>query len=148
MWVTLRVGLPEDAPSPPAFGGSQIYSARTAALRRAGGALGTFFCDASNVDTRDDDGHYLVRRSWKHFDAILDFMRDGSCSLPGGYVPTTYDTRPPSSEDDELLEFVREVAYYGLPELLLQAMRKLLTLKYGANPQTLALLKARGLPVG
>jgi len=139
--VTLRVGLPDgEAP--------QIYSASTARLRRAGGRLGAFFSDLSNVDAnRDDDGHYIVPRSWKHFDAILAFMRDGSCSLPQAYVPTTYDVRRASSEEEELLDFLREASYYGLAELVSQAMRRLLSLRYGANPHILSLLRAEGLPV-
>lgn len=110
MWVTLRVGLPEGEVSPPAFQGSQVYSARTSALKRAGRYFGAFFGDPSKVEEgRDEEGHYLVHRSWKHFDAILDYIRDGSCSLPTAYVPSTYDNRPASREDEELLEFVREV---------------------------------------
>ena len=27
-------------------------------------------------------------RSWKHFGAVLEFLRDGSCELPNGYAPS------------------------------------------------------------
>ena len=49
----------------------------------------------------------MVPRSWKHFDAILDFVRDGSCVLPTAYTPSTYDSRPATTEADELLDFLR-----------------------------------------
>ena len=53
---------------------------------------------------------YQVRRSWKHFERILSFLRDGACALPGAYEPRTMDNRRASSEEEELLEFVREAS--------------------------------------
>ena len=80
------------------FGGTQVFSVRASALKRTGSHLRDFFSDAANVDTNcDAEGHYLVRRSWKHFARILEFLRDGSCELPEAYTPTTYDNRPASS---------------------------------------------------
>ena len=35
---------------------------------------------------------------------MLDYVRDGSVSLPSAYTPTTYDNRPASTEEQELLE--------------------------------------------
>ncbi|KAL1504450.1 hypothetical protein AB1Y20_010856 [Prymnesium parvum] len=149
MWVSLRVGLPEHLASPEGFQGSQVYSARTMSLRGAGTYFARFFSDTSNVDVgRDADGHYLVHRSWKHFDAILDYIRDGACSLPKAYTPSTYDNRSASTEEDELREFLREASFFGLKDLLQQAMRQLMKLRYGDSPQMLTLLKQRGLPVG
>eukprot|EP00965_Chrysotila_dentata_P036350 1210714-Pleurochrysis_carterae.AAC.3 len=146
MWISLKVGLPDDAKGViPAFAGYQVFSARSAALRGAGGYFAAFFSDASNVDLRDADGHYAVHRSWKHFDAILDYIRDGACTLPTAYVPSTYDNRPASTEESELLEFLREAHFYKLSTLVDMAMPKLLNLKYGANAQMLALLRGKRL---
>ena len=62
-----------------------------AVLKTSNEELKAFFSDVANVDSnRDADGHYLVPRSWKHFGAMLEYMRDGSCELPTGYKPTTY----------------------------------------------------------
>ena len=84
-------------------------------------------------------------RSWKHFNTILEYIRDGSCVLPTAYEANTYDNRPASSEEDELREFVREAGFYGLRDLVEQATDKLLKLRYGGNPTMLGLMKAKGL---
>ena len=55
-------------------------------------------------------------RRHKHFDAILEFIRDGNLSLPGAYQPKSLDNRPATSEEQELLEFLREAHFYGVPE--------------------------------
>ena len=142
MLVTLKVGLPSHAKGvPPAFTGSQIFSARSATLRRAGGYFKGFFSNTANVNLCDEDGCYLVERSWKHFDAILDYIRDGSCTLPTAYVPSTYDNRPASTEEQELLEFLREAHFYGLNLLIDQVVPKLLSVKYGCNPRLLELFR-------
>ena len=141
MLVTLKVGLPLSAkPLLPVFTGSQVFSARSATLRRAGGYFQTFFSNPWNVDKCDEDGHYVILRSWKHFDAILDYIRDGACALPTAYVPSTYDNRPATSDEQELLEFLREAHFYGLKPLVDEVMPKLLFLKYGSNPTLLKLL--------
>jgi len=146
MWISLSVGYPPETPGIiPAFAGKVVFSARSATLRRAGKYFGDFFSDPANVDKKDADGHYEVHRSWKHFEAILDFVRDGSCTLPTAYVPKTYDNRPPSSEEQELLEFLREAGFYGIEPLVDMVMPKLLKLKYGENQNLLNLLKAKGL---
>ena len=120
--------------------------------------------------SKDADGHYAVHRSWKHFEAILDHIRDGATTLPRGYVPTTYDTRPASTDAEELLEFVREARadaapraptrsprlthttppraqahFYGIKPLLRAAVPALLRAKFGSNPRLLELLAERGL---
>ena len=41
----------------------------------------------------------MITRSWKHFDALLDYMRDGAVALPTAYTPTTYDNRKASTEE-------------------------------------------------
>ena len=83
------------------FGGQQVFSVRSSVLKRAGTHFRAFFTNPANVDTnRDVDGHYLVSRSWKHFGAILEYLRDGSCALPKGYVPSTYDNRPASTDEE------------------------------------------------
>ena len=84
-------------------------------------------------------------RSWKHFGAILEYLRDGSCALPAGYTPSTYDNRPASTEEEELREFVREAGFYGLTSLVQQATSRLLAVRYGGSPQMIQLLTARGL---
>jgi hypothetical protein len=145
MWISLKVGLPEGATPEPSFAGSQTYSVRTMSLKRAGTHFRTFFGDVDNVDEREADNSYPVHRSWKHFGAICEYLRDGSCALPGAYVPKTQDNRPASSEEAELLEFAREAAFYGLRPLLEQAVPKLLRLRYGANVRMLELLKEKGL---
>jgi myosin heavy subunit len=144
MWVSLRVGLGGEEVG--TFAGTQVFSVRSAALKAAGTHFRAFFTDAANVDAnRDDDGHYLVRRSWKHFGAVLEYIRDGSCELPRGYTPSTYDNRPASSDEQELLEFVREAAFYGLQPLVRQASTRLLTLRYGSNEVMMAALRSKGL---
>jgi len=146
LWISLKVGLPDDAPGhDPAFPGYQVFSARSAVLKRAPRYFKDYFTNADNVGNRDADGHYLVPRSWKHFDAILDQVRDGSCSLPTAYTPSTYDNRPPSSEEQELLEFLREAHFYGIEELVAKAMPRIITLKYGTNKVMLDLLRKKGL---
>ena len=146
MWISLRVGLPEEKPSPPSFPGTQVFAVRSMALKRSGTHFRAFFSDPANVDTnRDAEGHYLVERSWKHFGTILEYMRDGSCALPSAYVPSTYDNRTASSEEDELLEFVREAGYYGISELFTRGTSRLLQLRYGQNERMLTLLGAKGL---
>jgi len=175
MWVSLKVGLADDAtegePSAggtrrrsvsqdkrasasqpdaataeplPAFAGYQVFSARSATLKKGGLYFAAFFSDPTNVDTKGDDGHYLIRRSWKHFDAILEYIRDGSVALPTAYVPKTYDNRPPSTEQEELLEFLREAHFYGIKPLVDEVIPKLIQIRYGSNPKLVALLKARG----
>ena len=57
MWVSLRVGLPDTETGPVGFQGSQVYSARTASLKRAGGFFAAFFSDPANVNA-NRDGHY------------------------------------------------------------------------------------------
>ena len=111
----------------------------------AGHYFKAFFTNTDNLDLRGDDGHFLVPRSWKHFDAILDHIRDGSCSLPTAYTPSTYDNRPPSTEEQELLEFLREAHFYGIEELVARAMPRIITLKYGTNKVMLELLRNKGL---
>ena len=150
MWVSLKVGLNDDeeaegreAGSDP-FGGCAIFSARSAPLKKAGTYFKKFFSDAANVDVKDGD-HYRVRRSHKHFEALLDHIRDGAMDLPKAYTPTTYDNRPASTEAEEVTEFMREAHFYGLEELLKKAMPRLVTLTYGTNPIMLGLLKERGL---
>mmetsp|Transcript_39822 Transcript_39822/g.66038 ORF Transcript_39822/g.66038 Transcript_39822/m.66038 type:complete len:382 (+) Transcript_39822:1642-2787(+) len=146
LWVSLKVGFPpETAGVLPAFAGHQIFSARSAVLRRAGIYFKDFFSDPTNAEKRDEDGHFRVQRSWKHFDAILDYIRDGSCALPKAYVPSTYDNRPASSEEQELLEFLREAHFYGLEPLVDLVIPKVISLKYGENPQLLQLLRKRGI---
>jgi len=147
MMVSLKVGLPPGVAPDPCFAGSRTFSMLTMSLKRNGGTyFRRFFSDPSNVDTRDDDGHYEVHRSWKHFGAIHTFMREGACDLPGLYVPaTTYDNRPASSEADELLEFAREAAFYGMRALVELAVPKLLLVRYGDNTRMLESFRARGL---
>ena len=148
MWISLKVGLPEgmEGSAEPTFLGSQVFAVRTMSLKRAGTHFKAFFSNAANVDVnRDADGHYLVPRSWKHFNTILEYIRDGSCVLPTAYEANTYDNRPASSEEDELREFVREAGFYGLRDLVEQATDKLLKLRYGGNPTMLGLMKAKGL---
>jgi len=129
-----------------ASGGTQVFSVRSMALKKAGTHFRAFFSDPANVDAnRDEDGHYLVPRSTKHFGAFLEYIRDGSCELPTAYTPTTYDNRPASTECDELLEFAREAAFYGLKPLLEQASSRMLTLTYGENKAMLQLLRSKGL---
>jgi len=147
MWISLKVGLPEEGPAAePSFPGQKVFAVRTMSLKRQGTHLRRFFSDHANVDVgRDADGTYLVPRSYKHFGAICEFLRDGSCALPVAYVPSTYDNRPASSEEAELLEFAREAAFYGLRELLELAVPKLLGARYGGNARMLELLRAKSL---
>ena len=100
---------------------------------------------ATVTDARDAEGYYIVPRSWKHFGAILEYIRDGSCALPTGYTPSTYDNRPASTEEQELLEFAREAGFYGLRSLLEDSTTRLLTLTYGGNAAMMALLRGKGL---
>jgi hypothetical protein len=145
MWVTLEVGPAQNTDLEPPFNSSQVFSARSGVLRRAGGFLCDYFSDEGNVDAKTDGGHYRVLRSWKHFESILDFIRDGACSLPKGYTPSTYDNRPATTEEHELLEFVREVGFYRLAPLAHDATARLLNCRYVASPTMLQLLRARGL---
>ena len=55
-------------------------------------------------------------------------------------MPSTYDNRPATSDEQELLEFLREAHFYGLKPLVDEVMPKLLFLKYGSNPTLLKLL--------
>ena len=145
MWISLKVGLPEDAVPEASFPGHQVHAVRAMSLKRAGTYFRAFFGDVANVDSnRDDEGHYLVPRSYKHFGTILEFIRDGSCQLPGAYVPSTYDNRPASTEEQELLEFLREAHFYGIKELVDAVMPKVITCRYGQNEQLLKLLRERG----
>jgi len=148
MWISLKVGLgePEEGAETTAFSGYQVFSARSAILKKAGKYFKEFFTNTDNVDeNRDADGHYLVPRSWKHFDAILDHIRDGSLVLPKAYTPSTYDNRKASTEQEELMEFLQEAHFYGLKELVEAAMPRLLTIMYESNPPLLGHLRARGL---
>jgi len=144
MWVSLQVGLPEEAEQPPAFTGTQVFSARSAVLRRAGGYLLDFFGDSANVGCKTDGGHYRIERSWKHFEAVLDYVRDGSCALPAAYSPKSQDNRRASSEEEELREFVREAGFYRIRPLLDLATSRLLHCRY-SSPRMLSLLAERGL---
>ena len=83
-------------------------------------------------------------RRHKHFEAILDYIRDGSITLPKAYTPTTYDNRPASTEEQELLEFLREAHFYGIEELVNLVMPKVIVCRYGTNEQLLKLLRERG----
>lgn len=146
MWVTLQIGLADDDPNhEPAFSGCQVFSARSGVLRRAGGLLCEYFSDEANVEAKTEDGHYRIHRSWKHFEAILDYIRDGSCSLPKAYTPSTYDNRPATTEEQELLEFVREVGFYRIGKLARDATVRLLRCRYADSPRMLELLHTRGL---
>ena len=147
MWISLKVGLSaEDGTDAPSAAASQVYAVRSMALKRAGTHFKAFFSDPANVDVnRDADGHYLVLRSPKHFGAILEYIRDGSCEMPKGYQPKSQDIRKATSDADELLEFTREAAFYGLRELVEQAMPMMLKITYGSNKQMLTLLAAKGL---
>ena len=148
MWVSLRVGIgaADGEPGGGAFGGSQVFSVRAASLKGAGTFFRAFFSDQANVDAnRDADGHYLVPRSSKHFATLLEFMRDGSCELPCAYVPSTYDNRAASSEEQELREFLHEASFYGLRPLVESATTRLLTLRYGGNGAMMSALRAKGL---
>jgi len=148
MWVSLIVGLPEeDADHKPWDGTPQVFSARSAVLKKpsAGIYFSSFFGDGNNADERKDaKGHYIVPRRHKHFDAILDYIRDGAITLPKAYTPTTYDNRPASTEEQELLEYLREVHYYGIAELVDLVIPKLLQCRYGTNQRLMQLLRERG----
>ena len=148
MWVSLLVGLPEDdAEHKPWDGTPQVFSARSGVLKKpaAGVYFSSFFGDGANADERKDaKGHYIVPRRHKHFDAILDYIRDGAITLPDAYTPTTYDNRPASTEETELLEYLREVHYYGIAELVDLVIPKLLQCRYGANQRLMQLLRERG----
>jgi len=98
----------------------QVYSLRLVHLHRAPGVIGAFFSDAANaaIAERDEAGRVIVRRPFKHFQAIADFLRDGSCAMPVGYRPSTYDTRPATKDDDEMLELLREAHAYRLEPLV------------------------------
>tara|TARA_B100000795_G_scaffold47693_1_gene31353 strand:+ start:195 stop:1487 length:1293 start_codon:yes stop_codon:yes gene_type:complete len=115
MWISLKVGLPEDAADhKPWDGQPTVFSARSGVLKRpsAGIYFSSFFGDGDNADERKDaEGHYVVPRRHKHFDAILEYIRDGNLALPGAYQPKSQDNRPPTSEEEELLEFLREVRW-------------------------------------
>ena len=95
-------------------------------------------------ECKDEKGRYIVLRLHKHFEAILEFIRDGSLTLPTAYTPTTYDNRPASTEEQELLEFLREAHFYGISELVDLVIPKFLTLRYGTNERLMALLRERG----
>eukprot|EP00908_Phaeocystis_cordata_P006627 Transcript_17247.p1 GENE.Transcript_17247~~Transcript_17247.p1 ORF type:complete len:996 (+),score=558.03 Transcript_17247:53-2989(+) len=148
MWVSLIVGLREDDPARKPWDGlPSVWSARSGVLKKpsAGIYFSSFFSDGNNADERKDEkGHYIVPRRQKHFDAILEFIRDGSLTLPTAYTPTTYDNRPASTEEQELLEFLREAHFYGIKELVDAVMPKVITCRYGQNEQLLKLLRERG----
>ena len=95
-------------------------------------------------ECKDEKGRYIVLRLHKHFEAILEFIRDGSLTLPTAYTPTTYDNRPASTEEQELLEFLREAHFYGIKELVDAVMPKVIPCRYGQNEQLLKLLRERG----
>lgn len=182
--IRRRVGVPRSAPSAHAAynigrsmwqehheGTEQIHSVRAATLRAAGIYFRDRFGDPANVDVdRDEEGHYLVRRPSRHFGSILEYMRDGACALPEGYVPATFDARKATTEasvnprlprprgcsphlrsshpiwqEYELRLFVREAGFYGLSELVERARGRLLALRYGGNPVMLGLMKDKGL---
>ena len=48
------------------------------------------------------------------FEEILDYVRDGSCVLPKGYTPNTYDSRPATTEAEDLYAMLKEVAFYSM----------------------------------
>lgn len=126
-WVTLKVGVKGSF-----WLGAEheVFSLRLPVLQRAQGYIGTFFSDAANasVAERDEEGRVLVRRSFKHFQAIVDFLRDGSCEMPRGYTPSTYDSRRATTDDEEALELLREAHAYRLGPLVelvvLELMRR------------------------
>jgi len=148
MWISLKVGLPEDAADhKPWDGQPTVFSARSGVLKKvsAGIYFSSFFGDGNNADERkDSEGHYVVPRRHKHFDAILEYIRDGNLSLPAAYKPKSQDNRPATSEEQELLEFLREAHYYGIRELVDAVMPKVVTCRYGLNQQLLRLLRERG----
>jgi len=98
----------------------EVHSLRLVHLQRAPGLIGAFFSDSANaaVAERDGDRRILVRRPFKNFHFIADFLRDGSCEMPIGYRPSTYDTRPATKDDDETLELLREAHAYRLKPLV------------------------------
>ena len=95
-------------------------------------------------ECKDEKGRYIVLRLHKHFEAILEFIRDGSLTLPTAYTPTTYDNRPASTEEQELLEFLREAHFYGIKELVDAVIPKGITCRYGQNEQLLKLRREWG----
>ncbi|EOD06811.1 hypothetical protein EMIHUDRAFT_106740 [Emiliania huxleyi CCMP1516] len=118
MWVSLQVGK-----------------------KGRGGYLLDFFGDSANVGCKTDGGHYRIERSWKHFEAVLDYVRDGSCALPAAYSPKSQDNRRASSEEEELREFA---GFYRIRPLLDLAISRLLRCRY-SSPRMLSLLAERGL---
>lgn len=116
-WVTLKVGVEGRRWLGAEY---EVYSLRLINLQRAPGVIGEFFSDAANAAAaeRDEAGRVVVRRPFKHFQAIADFLRDGSCEMPLGYRPSTYDTRPATKDDDETLELLREAHAYRLQPLV------------------------------
>ena len=53
-----------------------------------------------HVLTKDDQGAYFIDRSAKHFEAVLNYLRDGICTVP--------------VEQQERDELIREAGYYQL----------------------------------
>lgn len=98
----------------------EVFSLRLRDLQRAPGFIGAFFSDAANATSaeRDGEGRIILRRPFKHFQSIANFLRDGSCEMPVGYRPSTYDTRPATKDDDEALELLREAHAYRLKPLV------------------------------
>ena len=91
---------------------------RTDVLRRHPGYFRDFFSDAANVNKKNCANQYEIDRPFKHFGAIMDYLRDGTCEFPCGYTPSTYDNRTATTDEQELIEFLREAHYCRIETLV------------------------------
>lgn len=97
----------------------ELFSCRTSTLKRTAGYFQKRFGNNENADMgRNKEGQYVIERSAEHFGAIMDYIRDGSCTYPEGYVPTTFDARPATTKGIELNKMLEEAAFYELEDLV------------------------------
>ncbi|CAL2033950.1 unnamed protein product [Caenorhabditis brenneri] len=83
--------------------GGTIFHTTKSTLTRYDGFFKTMF-ETDIPVTKDDSGTFFIDRSPKHFDTILNFMRDGDIALP--------------TCEREIKEISKEAQYYLLTGLV------------------------------
>ena len=78
--------------------GGKLFATKLITLRKYPDSMLAEMFNGQNTPDKDTDGNYFIDRNGKHFDHILDFLRDNSY-------------RPPK---DVILEVLEEAEYFKL----------------------------------